>query len=387
MVVKKIVNGKLIDIGNYWDLFNEAYRDLSRLYSIGGNSLTFVLKDGLVGNIRDICSEYSNIYSKIPFPLSALESDLKYAFIGLLLASKLKLKDSIYVNNGLCICVDDGIYIKFKATNWSITDEEPVASTKLGSMLIYEDEIGYSQFLWLYLRLKDNGDISDYYTACFSEIADACNNNNLIIEWELRNILNIHRVPNRMRLIDRCVLDAYNNNVYRVDVLNTGVKIIGDNGGGIDNADYIDNEEDTVNNYSVIHDISVSNTELKGEHGHIIYANYVSIDNKRFNAIKNIADELGITEIGVGITGLLVINRLIVEVCGNLYDIDIDSGTYKLLATGVKLLGLDVRRTDRVYFKEIECLSNGVIRESIYYYNTEDCVLCDIAYKNLLDCD
>ena len=387
MVVKKIVNGKLIDIGNYWDLFNEAYRDLSRLYSIGGNSLTFVLKDGLVGNIRDICSEYSNIYSKIPFPLSALESDLKYAFIGLLLASKLKLKDSIYVNNGLCICVDDGIYIKFKATNWSITDEEPVASTKLGSMLIYEDEIGYSQFLWLYLRLKDNGDISDYYTACFSEIADACNNNNLIIEWELRNILNIHRVPNRMRLIDRCVLDAYSNNVYRVDVLNTGVKIIGDNGGGIDNADYIDNEEDTVNNYSVIHDISVSNTELKGEHGHIIYANYVSIDNKRFNAIKNIADELGITEIGVGITGLLVINRLIVEVCGNLYDIDIDSGTYKLLATGVKLLGLDVRRTDRVYFKEIECLSNGVIRESIYYYNTEDCVLCDIAYKNLLDCD
>lgn len=381
MVVKKIVNGKLIDIGNYWDLFNEAYRDLSRLYSIGGNSLTFVLKDGLVGNIRDICSEYSNIYSKIPFPLSALESDLKYAFIGLLLASKLKLKDSIYVNNGLCICVDDGIYIKFKATNWSITDEEPVASTKLGSMLIYEDEIGYSQFLWLYLRLKDNGDISDYYTACFSEIADACNNNNLIIEWELRNILNIHRVPNRMRLIDRCILDAYSNNVYRVDVLNTGVKIIGNNGEGIDN------EEDTVNNYSVIHDISVSNTELKGEHGHIIYANYISIDNKRFNAIKNIADELGITGIGVGITGLLVINRLIVEVCGNLYDIDIDSGTYKLLATGIKLLGLDVRRTDRVYFKEIECLSNGVIRESIYYYNTEDCVLCDIVYKNLLDCD
>lgn len=375
--MKKIVNGQLIDISKYWDLFNRVGIDSVRIHSTSTNSLTFVLEERVIKVIGRICSVYSDIYSKIPYPLNMIENDIKYAIIAHLLHRKLRCKNEIYIDNGISISISDGIYMRLNKGSWGIVDSEPNRDKELLGLKEYAREDGYTEFIWVYKRLRDNKDTEDFYKECFPEIYNVCNGEQIVIDWELNHILNIHKIPSISSVAGR-VLDIDNKEIYMVDINGDSEFIVNDSE---DDTDYIEGICDRVDNYEIKHSIKVYKKKLSIGKSALISEGYTEIKDGIFDIIAEIADKEQLNGIVTNITGILYYDELFIEIGKGLYDINLTDREYKLVARGVEFLGMATMRRDRVYYKKIEHIDNDIEKESIYYYDMTDNELCSIKYR------
>ena len=119
--MKKLVNGKIINIDNI-ELFELAAEGLALQ-----NTVTSATADGIDANInsplvRKYIKQYDLFFKYMPYPLYAIESDIKYATLGNFIKSLSKEKIHIWVDRGLHIKLDEesGMTLKIVNNTWSI---------------------------------------------------------------------------------------------------------------------------------------------------------------------------------------------------------------------------------------------------------------------------
>ena len=99
---------------------------------------------------------YKEFISIVPFPLYAIEDDIKYYALGVFIRNKLYTYDNIIVSSRIY----DGLYIflgnggkalKFKGFTWSIIEVSEMSPIPLCSSDIkdYKRHIGYKEYKWL----------------------------------------------------------------------------------------------------------------------------------------------------------------------------------------------------------------------------------------------
>ena len=192
--MKKLVNGKVIDVDNI-ELFELAAEGLALQ-----NTATSNTSDGLDGTIdsllvRKYIKQYDAFFKSMPYPLYAIEDDIKYATLGNFIKSLAKEKVTMWVDRGLFIRVDGstGMCIRIVNNTWGITySQEKTDNT---SLEIYKNKVGYKEYSWLLKKIINKETTANFYKEFMPAFVEACNNQPMILKWELENILTFGSVP------------------------------------------------------------------------------------------------------------------------------------------------------------------------------------------------
>ena len=119
--MKKLVNGKVINIDNI-ELFELAAEGLALQ-----NTAVSITADGIEGNInsplvRRYIKQYDIFFKSMPYPLYAIEADIKYATLGNFIKAFSKEKIDMWVDKGLHIKLDKetGMTLRIVNNTWSI---------------------------------------------------------------------------------------------------------------------------------------------------------------------------------------------------------------------------------------------------------------------------
>lgn len=220
--MKKLVNGKVIDVSNI-DLFELAAEGMALQ-----NTAVSSTSDGIACEInsalvRKYLKQYDLFFKYMPYPLYAIESDVKYATLGNFIKGLAKEKIHIWVKNGLHIKLDNetGMTLKFVNNTWSIiyTKSEHPDNT---SMELFKDSIGYKEYNWVLKKVINKESTSGFYKEFMPKFIEACNYQPMVLKWELENILTFSAIPNRMEFKQNKIIDLSNNNEYNLDIYCSG---------------------------------------------------------------------------------------------------------------------------------------------------------------------
>ena len=181
--MKKLVNGKVININNI-ELFELAAEDLARQ-----NTAVSVTSDGIEANmnsplIHKYIKQYDIFFKYMPYPMYAIENDIKYATLGNFIKSLAKEKVIMWVDNGLHIKLDEqsGMTLKIVNNTWSIiySKENKEDNT---SMELFKESVGYNEYSWLLKRIINKENTAKFYTEFMPDFVAACNNQPIVIKW------------------------------------------------------------------------------------------------------------------------------------------------------------------------------------------------------------
>jgi hypothetical protein len=221
--MKKLVNGKVVDIDNI-ELF-ELAAEVTALQ----NTAVSITADGIEANInspliRKYIKQYDAFFKAMPYPLYAVETDVKYATLGNFIKSLSKEHIAMWVDNGLCIKLDKdtGMTLRIVNNTWSITytKEERTDNT---SMELYKDSVGYNEYSWILRRVLSKESTSGFYAEFMGEFLKACNNQPMVIKWELENMLTFGTIPNKTEFRPNKIICPDANEEYSLDIFCTGV--------------------------------------------------------------------------------------------------------------------------------------------------------------------
>lgn len=373
--MKKKVNGKVVDIDI--ELFEKAFEGLAL-----GNSSASSITDKASRNsdtVNRYIEEYENIYKCLPFPLYGIESDLKYAVIGNVMKNRQSIKESsIWVDNSLNIRVDEKNVLKFVGTTWSMTSVDGGNHRGL-SIEEYENEVGYKEYKWVMENLINNKGLSEYYKKFMSKFIEACNNEPIVLKWELSKILSFGYVPSKMDMKSNRILDISNDSEYMIDIFSTGKKKTGE-------SDYVINLYGDVSftqkpkyrktyNYEVFEKTLDADTETMGK--------FKKSDKEGFAGLFETLVGKGIVKEDVGnipYEGIVVGNKIIYKVDGNIYICGFEKYSKPLeIGKNVDIYSVE---GDLVYLVKNSKCESGVNKESIYTLNPKDMQikLCRIQY-------
>lgn len=219
--MKKVVNGKVVNIPNI-ELFEKAFEGIAMQK----------LAVSLVGEtvpespfINDCIKHYENTYKSLPFPLYAIEDNIKYAVIGMNIKDKMDVPLKLWVDNGLYIKVDEGKALKFVGNTWAIVtvDKEKEDNTDIS---LYEGDIGYREFEWALKKLMNGESLKDLYEVFMPEFYKACNGELMLLKWELAHILDFGYVPQKIDIEENRIIDLDNNKIYFMDIYSTGKRVV-----------------------------------------------------------------------------------------------------------------------------------------------------------------
>lgn len=220
--MKKLVNGKIINIDNI-ELFELAAEGLALQ-----NTVTSATADGIDANInsplvRKYIKQYDLFFKYMPYPLYAIESDIKYATLGNFIKSLSKEKIHIWVDRGLHIKLDEesGMTLKIVNNTWSIVyvNEEKQDNT---SLELFSSSVGYKEYSWLLKKIINKEATANFYAEFMPEFVKACNNQPMIIKWELENILTFGNIPNRIEFRQNKIINIEADEEYYLDIFCTG---------------------------------------------------------------------------------------------------------------------------------------------------------------------
>lgn len=224
--MRKIVNGKIIDIKNM-ELFELAAEGLARQ-----NSATSVTAEGVAVDIqsplvRRYIKQYDVIKRALPYPLYAIESDIKYATMGSCIKSFSRAPIKMWVKNGLHIQLDStsGMALRLVNNTWGIeyTTDNFCDNTAIE---LYKDETGYKEFLWVLRKILNKEGTVAFYKELMPEFVVACNNQPVILKWELENMLTFGSIPNKMNFPTNKIIDIDEQKEYIIDIfVDGGVEI------------------------------------------------------------------------------------------------------------------------------------------------------------------
>lgn len=221
--MKKLVNGKVIEINNI-ELFELAAEGLALQ-----NTAISTTSDGIEANINSplvhkYIKQYDIFFKSMPYPLYAIEDDIKYATLGNFIKSLAKEHITMWVDHGLHIKLDEntGMTLRIVNNTWSIIYNKETRSDNT-SMELFRESIGYEEYTWLLRKIVNKETTANFYMEFMPDFVRACNSQPMVIKWELENILTFCNIPNRQEFRPNKIIDTENNKEYTLDIFCTGV--------------------------------------------------------------------------------------------------------------------------------------------------------------------
>ena len=221
--MKKLVNGKVVDIKNI-DLFELAAegaaidRTLPNIIPRDKLDLDFEIVDEMI-------SIYRNFYNILPFPLYSIDTNIKYCAAGLVIMRETRVKNKMWVDEGLFICIDEEtkLCLGFVNKSWGIVKFDELKNTGL-DLSQYKGDVGYEEFVWVIASLFKKSGTEDYYKVFMSNFVEACGNQAIVMRWELSNILQFGNTPERLNLPDDKIVDLVTKTTYSLDIFVAGTR-------------------------------------------------------------------------------------------------------------------------------------------------------------------
>lgn len=221
--MKKLVNGKVIDITNI-ELFKLAAEGMALQ-----KTATSSTSDGIACEINSVLvrkylKQYDLFFKYMPYPLYAIESDIKYATLGNFIKGLAKEKIHIWVKNGLHIRLDNetGMTLRFINNTWSIIYDKSTHEDNT-SMELFKDCIGYKEYNWVLKKVINKESTSEFYREFMPKFMEACNYQPMVLKWELENILTFSSIPNRIEFKQNRIININSSEEYQIDIYCSGV--------------------------------------------------------------------------------------------------------------------------------------------------------------------
>ena len=247
--MKKVINGKVVNIDNI-KLFEKAEEGLAISRSAVSKTEEGIDSEMNSALVKDYIKSYDAFVKSMPFPLYAIESSVKYAALAEFLRLAVKSrKEKMWIADGLYIVINEETKMTLHMVNatWSINYVNRIDSDNT-SLDAYELDDGYKEFKWL-LKSIQNKKPANFYEQFMPDFLKACKGEPLVLQWELENILNFSRVPNKMTIATNSITDKDNNKEITIDIFKAGQRKTGRKKMVIELGQQTENEEETTEVY------------------------------------------------------------------------------------------------------------------------------------------
>ena len=216
--MRKIVNGKVVDVLNM-ELFELAAEGLIKQKKAVSNISDGIDKAVNSTRIQTYLKLYDSFIKSMPYPLYAIEEDIKYAALGTFIKGKIKSEDKLWVRNGLHIKLNDetGMSIHMVNNTWSI-EYNTVEQSDNTSLEIYEENIAYDEYKWIVERALKGESTGAYYSIFMKDFVKACNGSSITLLCELVNILTFSNIPEKQEMPENKIVDYDNKIEYIMDI-------------------------------------------------------------------------------------------------------------------------------------------------------------------------
>ena len=371
--MKKLVNGKVVNIDNI-ELFELAAEGLAIQ-----NTAVSTTSDGVEGNInspliRKYIKQYDIFFKSMPYPLYAIEDDIKYATLGNFIKSLAKEKIIMWVDKGLHIKLDreTGMTLKIVNNTWSIVynKDDNIDNTSLD---LFRDSIGYKEYTWLLRKIINKETTANFYNEFMPEFVKACNGQSMVLKWELENILTFGNIPNKIDFKENKIINIEANEEYTLDIYCTGT---------------VETDEEIVT-WSLSDNNIGSDKKCKTikTYGFDVYAKPMTdvsktsgkLEKCKINGMHNLFMKLcGIKSANDMFTfpkfhGIIYENSLIFSIDNRLYITKSNRLMEpKEIVHGVELYSVD---NNKIYFVKYKKITDKVTKESLYSYNIKDGII------------
>lgn len=380
--MKKKVNGQVVDVNI--SIFEKAFEGLAM-----GRIAINTLDDRLYYNseLANRCIDtYNTIYRALPFPLYAIETDIRYVTMAIYIQDKIDdIVLDMWVDEGLYIMIESNKALKFIGNTWAIMQtEKKEQSINLDD---YRDEIAYEDFEWSLEQLMEGKGLNGYYKQFMPGFVRACKGNAMVMKWELSRILEFGSVPDKIAFIDNRIISMNVHAEYFLDIFSAG-------------------KRGTGKKMAVIRVYPDLRTEIKNERQFERVFDFHAYEKRRIEEVDDLLDD-GIEKlkksnlegfaalferlVGTGgtrdnidcvrYTGAIKGDNLIFELGGSVFICKADKyKTATEIARDAKLYSID---NDFVYIRKKSVCESGIVKSVIYSYNIYDgsTRMCRISFE------
>ena len=380
--MKKIVNGKIVDIKNM-ELFEKAAEG-AVLAKIATSSIAD--KITVESEIINEClKHYEVIYKAMPFPLYCIESNIKHATVAAFIKDCMDKPLHMWVDEALFICVDreSSLAIKIVGSTWGVikTNCEKEDNTSIEN---YRDEVGYREYEWLLRKIMLRENTGSFYTEFMPDFVKACSGQDMLLRWELANILTFGNLPEKLALKDDRILNLENKSEFILDIYSGGSKKSGESEytlSLIGNENEIKLKPKYVKTYKFdLYEKKYfgGNEVAKPEEGKLQKNNIIGLSNL-FNTLCSMKIAFENNEFE-GFSGFIADRDLVYAINGRLFICKaFKASETKEIARGVELYSYD---RGLIYFIKPTHMGKGIKKEMIYSYSLKDANLrlCKIQF-------
>lgn len=385
--MKKLVNGKVIDIKNL-DIFENGFEGMAMNRLVVSN-----INNELAGEpdvVRVCVEEYNRMYRSLPFPLYAVESNVRYAAM----ATYIMDRAFTLIGTGIDMWVDKAIFVpladeralKIVGNTWGIVQnydakkytqltDEQIASTNIET---YKDENGYEEFKWCLTQIMNGKSMTEFYRKFVRGFEEACLGEGMVMKWELGRMLDFGHLPEREETEINTIKNTLTGKIYQIDVFWTGKMRKTTSGEHImvldlttKNSPYlIKDKEEKEYNYD-IYEITngLARKKLKAEK--------LAFSGLLFAIVKKGKDADRVER--VSYTGLTDGEVMAFDIEGSTYVGNVGAELIEI-GNGVELWNIE---NSKIYMKKSLKKASGVMRICYYAYDikTQKLKLCKIEYK------
>ncbi|MEM4385395.1 MAG: hypothetical protein QXD03_02470 [Candidatus Anstonellales archaeon] len=219
MGIKKVVNGKIVNIDNI-ELFEKAFKNikLGLIKEKNKDKIEYILGilEVLGGRVREVIEEYIKFYSSLPFPFNSLNDGMIYSIIKAYLIEVGYNDFNYYVFEGCIYINKDDIWVR--CSGFDIIIEKCLNIEKAIKLEDFVNDKWYSHYIWLLNSYREGKSLTGYYKEFMSEFYNACNGDVKVLKWELINIMNFGYKVNRLELKENVIIDIDNDIEYIIDI-------------------------------------------------------------------------------------------------------------------------------------------------------------------------
>lgn len=221
--MRKLINGKVVNIDNI-ELFEMAKAGLARGAVTVSSTEALPDENSYSDSIAKVIKMYNVFYKSMPYPLYAIEHDIKYATLGCFLKhTESGSNQMMFLDNGLYVVTDVQSMTAIHIVNnsWSV---EHIDAIKRDNVDIenYKEHPAYKEYSWMLQKVLKMDNRDNYYSRFMPEFIRACNNDPMIIRWELQNMLNFNRVPDELSIADNTLIKIDSNEEFTMDIYASG---------------------------------------------------------------------------------------------------------------------------------------------------------------------
>lgn len=353
------------------DTFIKAYEGLERIKNII-SPVDYCFSEEYRKEANEIIRVYWQFHEGLPFPLVAVEDDLKYAVLGTLIQDVTGNK--LYLaKQGLLFPLENGTALKLQSSYWAIVDIDEEEYQENFSIMDFEEDSSYEEFCWVYRNYREGNSCEDYYQYFLPEFMEACLNEEMILQFEMDNMLLFGVLPERKEIDKNCLVycDVTPEQLLRVKLTERGARKVKEKGQYI----YENGELRLKENRKPLYDFDIEiedKTERSPNKERLIslYAHIVG-----YTSLNNL-------ERPSGVKGVIVNDKVVYELGNHVFCVDFSGKLQEAIqiAYGAKIYSYD---GNNVYLEKEDAIDNNLIKHQVFSYNslTNDVKLVKIDFK------